>query len=59
MDAGDLELPLDLGDGYTLSGGKRIGVFVDGVRHRVLRCRVQWEGRQWTIVGRGIKVRPA
>lgn len=34
-------------------------ILVDGERCRVLRCRVEWEGRRWTIVGRGIKVRPA
>lgn len=35
-------------------------VLVDGERCRVLRCRVKWrDPGVWTIVGRGIKVRPA
>lgn len=31
-------------------------VLVDGVRHDVLACPVQWDGREWTMT-RGVKVR--
>ena len=34
-------------------------VLVDGERCRVLRCKVYWDDRRWTIYGRGVKVRPA
>jgi hypothetical protein len=33
-------------------------VLVDGERHRVLRCPIKWDGRTWSMGGRGVKVRP-
>lgn len=33
-------------------------VLVDGERHRVLRCPVEWDGRTWRMK-RGVKVKPA
>jgi hypothetical protein len=32
-------------------------VLVDGERHRVLACPVKWDGSEWRMVGRGVKVR--
>lgn len=33
-------------------------VLVDGQRCRVLRCRLEWQGREWQMKGRGVKVKP-
>lgn len=34
-------------------------VLVDNERCRVLRSRIKWDGREWRLVGRGVKVKPS